>query len=398
MRILKFSLSLIILMYFSLFLLPKSFGPEGLMFKEILYLWSGTGKAYAQKLISPGTLGSIHKDKSGGMHRLKRGAALNQDELPYHNGPTLICSDCHVMHASMQHNFEGGTEGEGGVPGFPWEFEPASPLLKATDPLDVCLACHDGEVGVPDVVGADVNALEERSAGFFDEPEVLNPRGHDLGRNLPEAPGMYCLRCHWGSPEDQKVTCIDCHNPHGNGNPRNLQWASYPEGTPPLGLFNPSGLSGLEKYERQNTAYGTLNTSELREVTNICLDCHHVYTGASYNDPDGDNIHSLHPSYDSEREDPNTIDQGAARGSTDPEHWEEGQGSGFEGTERVPFVVSGATDFIEASQVDASTNGVFCLSCHKVHGSSSAFGIVWTLSEDDPRRGCDQCHAVKPLP
>ena len=38
----------------------------------------------------------------------------------------------------------------------------------------------------PDVMGADANSLTERSAGFFGEPDVVNPTGHDLGRGLPE--------------------------------------------------------------------------------------------------------------------------------------------------------------------------------------------------------------------
>jgi hypothetical protein len=342
--------------------------------------------------------GPIHHDNGAVQRKAYADRMAKDGRVPYHNGATLVCSDCHTMHASLQHNFAGGTGPEGGTSSFPWEIAPAPNLLKAADPLDLCLNCHDNWAGAPDVIGSDANGLAERSAGFCEGPDVVNPRGHDLARGLDTSPGFgLCMRCHWAPPEAAKVTCIDCHTPHGNGIERNLQWASDPEATPPLGLFVADGVAGLAAYERENVAYGTLNTTQLREVTSICIDCHHVLSGSWYTDPDGDGIHSRHPSYDSERQGPNHIAQGEARGSTAPAHWNAGTGSGFD-VPRLPFVTDGASSFAAARTVSAAANGVFCLTCHKAHGSSSAFGIVWPLAGPPARTGCDQCHAIEPMP
>ena len=332
----------------------------------------------------------IHKDDGSAYLEMKAGEKAMGD---YHNGDLLICSDCHVMHASMQHNYDGTTEGDGNIASFPWSTTANPTLLKFANPLDLCVSCHDGVEGIPDVIAADVNGLTERSAGYFDEPDVLNPRGHNIGRVVEDPAGFgLCMRCHFGGEmASAQVTCIDCHATHGNANPRNLQWASDPGGTAPLGLFVAAGASGMSRYERANVAYGSTNDISLREPTNMCIDCHHVLTG-SYTDIDLNGIHEKHPSYCSERGFPNDIDQGLVRGTTNPVHWEGGTGPGFDGTERVPFVNEGATDYAAAHVVDSSTNGVLCFSCHKAHGSASAFSLVWAVDGGIDNTGCDQCH------
>lgn len=336
-------------------------------------------------------LGRIHKD-DGSVFLKQRAAEKGPGD--YHNGDLLICSDCHVMHASMQHNYEGGTSAEGNVVSFPFETAGNPGLLKFGDPLDLCLSCHDGVMGIPDVVEGDVNGLTERSAGFFAGAEISNPRGHNLGRGLDSSPGFgLCMRCHFGGTfPTAQVTCIDCHNKHGNGNPRNLQYASDPGGTGPLGLFVNPGATGLAKYERSNVAYGSLNDVSLREPSNMCQDCHHTLARPGDLDPDGDGIHSKHPSSLSEFNSLNTIDQGLARGTTNPAHWEAGTGAGFDGTQRVPYVTYGATDYTSAHAIDASVNSVLCYTCHKAHGSDSPFGLVWPVDGGIDNTGCDQCH------
>jgi hypothetical protein len=338
---------------------------------------------------------SLHVGAGAGAAPGKLDAATGgyPDALPrYHIASQLVCTDCHITHASQQHAVDPGNPGPHPIP---YDGGANRWLLRKSDPLDLCLTCHDGRGFAPDVVTADANGLVQRSAGFFAEPGMINMNGHDLGRDLPREEGFgLCVRCHWEPGENTKVTCIDCHNPHGNNVARNLQWASYPSGTPDLGLFvNPAAL-GMDRYEAANVAFGTLNSPMLREASNMCIDCHHTFSGGYYVDPDGDGIHSRHPAYESERNSRNSIDQGAAKESTAPGHWEGGTGSGFGATPRVRFVNSGATDFASSRVVDASTNGVFCLSCHKAHGSDQAFGMVWQLQNGVGPSGCDQCHLI----
>lgn len=311
----------------------------------------------------------------------------------YHSGATLRCSDCHVMHESKQHPI-GEELSPDPFGGYPQQFVGGPKLLKTPDPIDLCLTCHNGQTGIPDVMGADVNGLTERSAGFFDAVGTRNPRGHSLDRGQSIEGSALCDRCHFGGTfATASVTCIDCHNPHGNGRARNLQWASYPGGEPPFGLLEAATATGLQRYEASNVAYGTDNTDNLREVTNMCVDCHHVFTGEYYTDPDGNGWHNRHPSYESERLSTNNIAQGAARGTTDPAHWATGAGVGFGATPRLRFVNDGAVNFTDAMVVDPAKNGVFCLSCHQAHGNSHSFALRWDPAAAIPGDGCDQCHA-----
>jgi hypothetical protein len=323
------------------------------------------------------------------------GPIMLAEDLPvsFHYGPTLLCSQCHVMHTSQQHPHDNHTLPDPFGP-FPQYFTPTEKLLKAADPVALCLTCHDNVAGIPDVVGADANGLVERSAGYFESPNINNPRGHKLEYGLESGSGWeLCMRCHFeGTFPTASVSCVDCHNPHGNGRPRNLQWASNPGGEPQFGLFVRPGVSGMARYEKGNVGYGTTNNAELREVTNMCLDCHHVFSGGNYIDPEGDGIHNRHPSYESERNSPNNIDQGAVKGSTDPGHWEDGSGAGFLVSDRLRYVNNGAEDFATSHIIDAEINGVFCLSCHKAHGGENSFGLLWDPASDVNGEGCDQCH------
>lgn len=302
---------------------------------------------------------------------------------------------------------------------------PFEHLLIMQYSSELCLVCHDnvGYSDIPDVSGQDDNGVEERSAGFFggddtgtvDPIDYTNPNGHNLaaGKVGYSEEGGICTICHgniWqidGSSEfnNAAIGCVDCHDPHGrdpgtiNYRYRNLisPWELDPEDTPKITAFvkefgeEGEEIVGLDVYEQDNIAYSTTGNGpkpdelQWREVTYICLDCHHTFSGHDYTRTHGACIR--HPNTDSVRgaKEPVSV----LFDSTDS-HWV----TGVNAQDRLPFIVSDASSYGAATVIaDAE---VFCLTCHKAHGSNNASSLRWNYRDTDPGGassfGCQQCH------
>ena len=319
----------------------------------------------------------------------------------WHTGTTNLCTDCHTMHFSQQHNWD-GTSPVSATPAKDGNWlsatGPNAFLLKAPA-NQLCKACHDGQAFAPDVVGPNFNAAptQGRSAGALNEAALGGSyqtwKGHTLDATTSPPgfdPTKVGLAATWYDPAGG-LECISCHTQHGiatvyrNLGPRSLTaaslptyvisntndttkdvWINIPAGyVANSGLaatFNPFYDSASVSYNRIDKIVGTTETSN--GIDTMCASCHGNFHGGA-----GDvSIGATDAALDGFIRHPTSQVTIGAAGA-----------QGYGGHSALSRYVGAVTK----TKVYASDRTAFtdaspgCVSCHKAHGNQNPFGLVF---------------------
>jgi len=335
----------------------------------------------------------------------------------WHSGQNNLCTDCHTMHFSQTHNWDGSTP-------VPTTAQPNGNWLGATGPNnfllklpanELCLACHDGQTFAPDVYGVNANASpsQGREAGALNGavPGVPAPgagyddwKGHTLdSTETPPGfdPTVIGASATWYDPAGG-LECVNCHAQHGptyayrNLGPYSLGGAAsaarptyvidttndatrdvwvniaapYVPNQGSAAAFNPYYDFANISFNRNDGAAGTTHYSN--RIDNLCAACHGNFHGDN-TDPTTTNAQTIanldgfirHPTSGS-----GTFAIGAAGAA------------GYGGHSALSRYTNATTKVKVYSDAAGYTDAVpGCVTCHKGHGNQNPFGLFF-LSRD----------------
>jgi hypothetical protein len=328
----------------------------------------------------------------------------------WHSGNNNLCSDCHTMHFSMQHNWDGTTPvSTTAQQNGNWlsASGPNNFLLKA--PVNqLCLSCHDGQTFAPDVLGANFNAspTQGRSAGALNDATTgagyEDYKGHTLGSTATPPGyngGAFVVAgggtANWYTPATG-LECISCHAQHGPATSfRNLGpyaitgtvgagarptyaisttndttkdvWvnlASYSANSGVAATFNPYYDFANVTFNRNDATVAGKQTSN--KLDTFCAACHSDFHGGPTDSTiaDGNTTAALdgfirHPT--------SGITIGASGTAGYGGHSSLARYTG--NTYKTRVYASDRTGFTDAAPG--------CLSCHKAHGNQNPFGLFF---------------------
>jgi hypothetical protein len=302
----------------------------------------------------------------------------------YHNGQTLVCSDCHTMHYSQSHAYDSGNPALNP----PGPNGPFGSLLRAGGSA-LCLSCHDGKPIAPDVLGEHNNGyVRQAGALTTGAAPYENWKGHTIGESAVPPGGAMIIA----------LQCTNCHAQHGSPNYRNLggvvSLVTYAKGVNDtrkdifVRKYYGDGVSTMaERYSPDNIDFNEPNVT-LSAMAKFCKGCHTDFHGArrDSNMTDNNNVWIRHPSADA--------NIGAGNSSLDT----------FKNKLfRVKVMSSLGIWGTQGQAWAAPPNDLTptCISCHRAHGNKNPFGLIYAtgnaaITEEGDGTGvrdlCRQCH------
>ncbi len=313
----------------------------------------------------------------------------------YHTGATLNCSECHVMHYSQSHDYNGGSFTALGPDG-PYEYL----LRNAVN--DLCLTCHNGNISPPDVLASQTGSVV-RQAGALNRDDVApyhDEYGHTLGAT-DDPPGNDGS---WSPDATEGLICVDCHQPHGYGGPtdnpyRNLSPSSGGGFHASVTYSVATNDSSADVYEISAAGYSVDNVwFNEPDQTNSgyatwCKSCHTDFHGAKGGPEVGGATGEewvRHPQADA--------DIGILGGG----HSSAGVFAGDSTKTNWVKVMTATENWEPSDPANVTDHTPSCFTCHKAHGNQNAFGLVFmeptgTVTEEGTASGqyvdlCKQCH------
>jgi cytochrome c553 len=314
----------------------------------------------------------------------------------WHAAATNLCTDCHTMHFSQTHNWDGTT---------PVSTTPAADgnWLSTTGPNhyllkapanQLCLSCHDGQTFAPDVVGINTNPspTQGRSGGALNDVAGAAPyetwKGHTLdSTEVPPGydPSKIGLSPTFYTPANG-LECINCHLQHGNviayrnlgprsgpggyidytisttNDPTKDVWINmagpYTANTGNALTFNPFYSTGNIFYNRNDATVGVTKTSN--QMDTFCAACHGNFHGG----PADSSIGGVGtPAEEFIRHPTSQVSIGALGGGH---------------SQLARFVAATSKVKVYTTDYVGYTNtSPGCVSCHKAHGNQNPFGLVF---------------------
>ncbi len=309
----------------------------------------------------------------------------------YHRSATLICSDCHIMHASQSHGY--GSNGSGGWT--PYTTTPNHYLLRQATVNELCLQCHDGQTSAPDVFEAAV--ATDRGAGGLNEVGATGAwsvaNGHTLGSTATAPGGTFSSA--------EGLECTNCHGAHGSAGWRNLGpfGTTMPQLTYAIGGADADYTKDVWEraahvYDQNNCDFPVVTATPTEsKYGQMCKYCHTDFHGTSASTNMNDGAEWLrHPTADAVYSATATGTFATSiyrpkvmmNGSTGANPW---------GTQGVALAA--------ARSITPS-----CFTCHKGHGNNNPFGLVYTMwgaassvptengNGTQIKNTCNHCHGM----